>query len=297
MNSSQDLPTPNSSTHFKAEEQLPKQCSQPEQLPTSPKQSNPLAIHPNGSEGWLPTEDPQPNKPTSEKTPVGYELRDPGVALARRPSTGDNLARGSSSASRQSISVARSGSKRSVQSLPFINGPGTSGICATPEPGGEAHARLEQAQANLTSSQKSKIAKGEADNGKRLSKIIKDEAKVEKQTLAIAINELADLQKVQKDIVKNIAHVQTAHSKLLVQTKKSEAKYLVAKRKFEAAQTALVVEEDTIDTLRQKATDVMKQMQDKSAEVDSLRHTLAVDEREREVVLAQLQGKKKGIRA
>jgi len=288
MESSQDLPPPNSSnTQFKAEEQDEKR------RPASPRQNNAIPIHPNGSEGWLPTEDPQPNKSSSEKPSGGYQLRDPGVV--RRPSTGSNLARASSVTSRHSTSLGRAGSRRSTQSLPFMNGPGTSGICATAEPEGEARARLEQAQANLTSGQRSKIAKVEAENGRRLSKIIREEAKVEKMTLEIAINELADLQRVQKDIVKNIARVQANHSKLLVQARKREAEYLAAKRKFEAAQAALTAEEETLDTLRKEATDATERMQDKSAEVDALRHALAVDERERQVALGQLQGPRKGF--
>jgi hypothetical protein len=38
--------------------------------------------------------------------------------------------------------------------------------------------------------------------GKRLSKIIKQEGKVEKQALEVAINELGELQKIQKSAVK-----------------------------------------------------------------------------------------------
>lgn len=87
------------------------------------------------------------------------------------------------------------------------------------------------------------------------------------------------------------AHVQANHSKLLSIFKKKEALYLDAKRSFEKAGAELNAESETLEMLRANALDATARMQDKAAEVDALRKTLAVDNREREVRLAQLAGK------
>ena len=148
MESSQDIPPLNPSNHNRHEQPPEQNGQRGQQRPISPRLNNALVLHPNGSEGWLPTEGSPPNGPTNDRA-NGYELRDPGVARAASVTSG------------HSTSLGRSGSRRSTRSIPFVNGPGTSGICATPEPQGEARERLEQAQTNLTSTQKSKIAKAE----------------------------------------------------------------------------------------------------------------------------------------
>ena len=52
----------------------------------------------------------------------------------------------------------------------------------------------------------------------------------------------------------------------------------------------LNAETETLDTLRGNSREATERMQDKATEVDTLRKTLAVDNREREVKLAQLKG-------
>ncbi|KAF8959498.1 hypothetical protein BDZ97DRAFT_1667013 [Flammula alnicola] len=206
--------------------------------------------------------------------------------------------------SKKATSLGRSGSRRSAHTMgegrvmptsAFVGGAGTTGPMAFAEQDEMMASRGEEAQASLTPKQRSRVDKVEAQNGKRLSKIIRQEGKTEKQALAIAINELDDLQKFQKNAIKSEARLQANHSKQVITFKKSEAAFLSAKMRYDMAQAQLNAEVEALETLRNNAREATERMQDKAAEVDVLRQTLAMDEREREVKLAQLRGPRKGL--
>lgn len=90
---------------------------------------------------------------------------------------------------------------------------------------------------------------------------------------------------------KSEARVQASRQALLNKFKKREAAYLNAKMDFENSKARLRTEEETLETLRQNSREATERMQEKAAEVDSLRATLAVDEREREAKLNELKGR------
>lgn len=138
-----------------------------------------------------------------------------------------------------------------------------------------------------------------------MSKIVKAEGKVEKKALSVAINELGELQDLQKKAVKvgrissvhspelnfedqDEAKAHTAHSKILGSLRKCEADYMEAKAKYEATLSRLNAESQALARIRQNAREATEQMQTKSQEVDSLRAMYGVDEREREVKLMHL---------
>jgi len=60
--------------------------------------------------------------------------------------------------------------------------------------------------------------------------------------------------------------------------------------RYETAQAELSAEADTLETLKHNSKEAAEKVQDKAAEVASLRATLAVDEREREIRLSDLKG-------
>jgi DNA repair ATPase RecN len=91
----------------------------------------------------------------------------------------------------------------------------------------------------------------------------------------------------------NEARVHASYSKLNVAFKKTEAAFLDAKKKYETHQAELNAEAYTLETLKNNAREATERMQEKAAEVDALRQTLAVDEREREVRLTELKGSKR----
>lgn len=75
---------------------------------------------------------------------------------------------------------------------------------------------------------------------------------------------------------------------------KLETAYLAARTKYESTQAQLHAEAEALETCRNSARELTERIQEKSQEVDSLRVMMSVDEREREVKLGQLEGKKAG---
>lgn len=86
------------------------------------------------------------------------------------------------------------------------------------------------------------------------------------------------------------ARAHANHTKSLFAFKKTEAAYLNAKLRHDTAMAELAAEDDAIAALKNNSKEATELVQEKSAEVDSLRTTLAVDERERELRLSNLKG-------
>jgi len=183
---------------------------------------------------------------------------------------------------------------RPVNGSTFINGAGTSGPSATAVPADDSlHKRMQSADSALTGKQKKKIGQKEIKQGKRLSKVIKQESKVEKRSLEVSIRELAELQQIQQAAVKREAKAHTVHTKAVAAFHKAEEAYLAARTKYEVAQAAMQAEAESLEIARNNARAATESMQEKATEVDGLRKVFGVDEREREVMLGDLQGKPK----
>jgi hypothetical protein len=76
--------------------------------------------------------------------------------------------------------------------------------------------------------------------------------------------------------------------KVLSQFQKEERAFLAARAKYDAAQAHLQSEKEALQRIRSSARDVAERLQEKSQEVNSLRMTHAVDERERAAKLTEL---------
>jgi hypothetical protein len=204
-------------------------------------QQNQIMQHPSGSEDWLPTEDVVPQQMSKPRRHSPTPVRRTSISSARIKHN-DNLdatiaasAEAANATPRRAMSINRAGSSyrksvpttaeaRPMPGSTFLGGAGAIGPKATAEEDTAMTARNQEAQVSLTPKQKSKIAKTEgkmsctqtkfpfclivlrfprtAKHNKRLSKIIKGEGKAEKNALAIAIDELDSLQKIQKGTIK-----------------------------------------------------------------------------------------------
>ena len=152
--------------------------------------------------------------------------------------------------------------------------------------------------------------------GKQLTKMIKKESKIEREALAVAIKELAELQAFQKAAVRvslmtpcsnaskqndiyiwfqaeSKAH--TLHTTALTALQKQDCAFHAARTKYEAAQAELLALEEALEASRRKAREATETIQDKMREVEELRVQKGVDEREREVKIVELAGKKSTI--
>ncbi|KAJ6531937.1 hypothetical protein B0H19DRAFT_966457 [Mycena capillaripes] len=188
-------------------------------------------------------------------------------------------------------SVFTNADGQTIAGSTFINGAGTTGPNATAEHNESLHQRAASADAALSEEQKARIAKNGVKGNKQLAKIIKNEAKIEKKALNVALKELNELQKIQKTAVKREAKAQSAYTKTLSTFQKHEAAFLAARSKYEASQALLTSNTEALEISRSNAKEATASMQDKSQEVDALRTNFSVDEKEREVTLVELTGK------
>ncbi|KAJ3894674.1 hypothetical protein GG344DRAFT_40433 [Lentinula edodes] len=278
------------------------------QLTDEPEQHD-ITAHPNGSEGWLPATDLPPlsdraTSPTSQPPRSGSVLkkRRPGSIASRASSVRGGVITDGVERNKSTRSVESTRSRRTmltnadgkpVNGSAFINGAGVTGPSATATADDSLHQRMQSADDALTGKQKKKIGKVEVKQSQRLSKVIKSESKVEKQSMDIAIQELGELQKVQKSLVKRESKAHTAHTKALTAFHKAEEAYLAARTKYEIAQAAMQSEAENLEVARNNARQATENMQEKATEVDGLRKIFGVDEREREVMLTDLKGKPK----
>lgn len=60
--------------------------------------------------------------------------------------------------------------------------------------------------------------------------------------------------------------------------------------RYETAQAELNAEVEALDVLKNNSKEAAERVQEKSAEVDSIRATLAIDQRERKLKLSDLKG-------
>ncbi|OSX57808.1 hypothetical protein POSPLADRAFT_1061484 [Postia placenta MAD-698-R-SB12] len=175
----------------------------------------------------------------------------------------------------------------------FAAGAGTIGPGSTlrPEDTASFHARSKSVDAELTPKQRSRIQKVNTKDGKRVAKVIKAEAKAEKAAIEQAIRELADVQRMQRQAIKEESKTVSTHAKALRQFHKDELEYLAARAKYERAQAELQTWEDMRDSARQHAAEVTDRLQEKNQEVEWLRAQKAADDREREAKLKVLTGR------
>ncbi|KZT07768.1 uncharacterized protein LAESUDRAFT_677672 [Laetiporus sulphureus 93-53] len=196
----------------------------------------------------------------------------------------------------RSTSASRFSERRRHFSLSggtFAEGPGTIGPSATPQPD-DTHSFVERskvAEAGLTPKQRSRIGKAHAKVGKQISKVLKSEGKVERKALEQAIKELADIQKMQKNAVREESRAVSAHAKALRTFHKEELEHLAAKARFDRAQAELWTYEDARETARDHAADITDMLKEKNLEVEWLRAQKAADDSEREAKMQQLTGK------
>lgn len=191
-----------------------------------PEAPRPLAHR--QSSGWLPAED-------VDEDPQLQQQQQPSGAAPKRSST---LLRKNNSISRRSNysrratspsmaesvghkSVFTNAEGRPVAGSTFINGAGVTGPNAMAQADPSLHERRATADGQLTVKQRKQIEKAEGEyhdcpsshvyslsaicivkDGRRLTKVIKTEGKIEKQALQVAVKELGELQKFQENAVK-----------------------------------------------------------------------------------------------
>ena len=147
-----------------------------------------------------------------------------------------------------------------------------------------------------------------------MSKVIKNEARVEKKNLDAAIRELSKLQKGQREAanvrkhhgisphtqltslrIQEEAKALTAHNDSIKSEQKANSRFLAAKTLQEQAQAEVRARLEGLELARENAQNQTKLLQEKTKEVEEMRSLKALDDREREARLRELAdvGKKR----
>ncbi|TCD64913.1 hypothetical protein EIP91_003449 [Steccherinum ochraceum] len=190
--------------------------------------------------------------------------------------------------------------KMSLSGGTFAVGAGTIGPNSVAEVDESFEERSAAAERTLGKKSRNKLSRAELKEGKRLAAVIKAESKSEQKVLDIAIGELAEVQRMQKQAINEEARTATAHAKALRVFRREELEYFAARAKYERAQADLQTQEDIREASRDHAQEATELLQDKNREVEWLRAQKAADDipnrfhffqREREVKLMKLSGK------
>ncbi|THH09177.1 hypothetical protein EW146_g8758 [Bondarzewia mesenterica] len=171
----------------------------------------------------------------------------------------------------------------------FAGGAATTATAA-PDVDSSVRERSATADEELEPKDRAKIAKEEQKHGRTLSKIIKGEARAEKAALEVAMKELAEIQKIQNDAVKEESQSHTRHSHALSETHKAEMELLAARSAHERGQTTLRAAEEALEASRKHARDMTELLREKMDEVERLRMVKQADDRERVVKVKGLAG-------
>ncbi|KAF5327541.1 hypothetical protein D9619_004172 [Psilocybe cf. subviscida] len=207
---------------------------------------------------------------------TGYALNDPGV---QPKDTTTSFAIDRSASHR---SAANTLGSQSVHA--FAGGAGATG----PPPDFEGDMRVRQAGATLTPKERKRINEEELQHKRRLSKLIKSEAKTEKRAMANAFTELEALHHKQKGAIKAEEQLVALSQKQGGALAKAKDALLKAQMRFDTLTAEHSSTQKTLARVRGDAMEITGQMQSKSAEVENLRRTLELDERERGVRLGSL---------
>jgi len=128
--------------------------------------------------------------------------------------------------------------------------------------------------------QKATIRKEEYGVGRKVSKIEKRGAKVERTTLHIALQELAEIQGLQEASIKEEAVFHSLHSRALGDAHKAEMDLLSARTANEQGQASLRAADEVLEASRKHVRETTEMLRKKMWEVDRLRSYKKVDDKE-----------------
>ncbi|KAI0254969.1 hypothetical protein BJV78DRAFT_807863 [Lactifluus subvellereus] len=196
------------------------------------------------------------------------------------------------SASVASCRTNRSVATNNVSGSAFANGAATASN-EPPDVDPSLQARAASAEDELRPREKAAISKEEHGVGRKLSKIIKSEAKAEEAALHVALKELAEIQKLQKASIKEEAKSHSRHSRALSDAHKAEMELLVARTANEREQANLRATGEVLEASRKHARETTEMLRGKMEEVERLRMYKQVDDRERTVKVKGLVGEER----
>ncbi|WVQ70000.1 uncharacterized protein L199_008224 [Kwoniella botswanensis] len=153
----------------------------------------------------------------------------------------------------------------------------------------DIHMRAELSERILDEATLRRLSTMERKDAKRLTKVIKAEAKSEAKSVAGSIKELERLTRLQREAASAERKSQLRLSKWTRKEHKARLRFLKEKERYEKIEGELRNSENDYEERRDHAAGLTSQVAEKTQEVDDLRAMKAADDREREVKLLALK--------
>ncbi|WRT67177.1 uncharacterized protein IL334_004143 [Kwoniella shivajii] len=153
----------------------------------------------------------------------------------------------------------------------------------------DIHQRAELSERILDDATLRRLSTMEKRDAKRLTKVIKAEAKSEKRAVEGSIKELERLTKLQREAASAERKSQLRLSKWTRNEHKARLRFLKEKERYEKVEADLRNAENDYEERRDHAAGLTSQVAEKTYELDDARAQKAADDREREVKLLALK--------
>ncbi|AAW41547.1 DNA binding protein Ncp1, putative [Cryptococcus deneoformans JEC21] len=153
----------------------------------------------------------------------------------------------------------------------------------------DIHTRAELSERILDDATLHRLSTMEKKDARRLTKIIKKEAKTEAQAVQASIKELERLCSLQKEAANAERKSQLRLTKWTTKEHKARMRFLKEKERYEKIEGELRNAENDFEERRDHAAGLTAQVAEKTQDLDDLRAQKAADDREREVKILALK--------
>ncbi|KIR58736.1 DNA binding protein Ncp1 [Cryptococcus bacillisporus CA1873] len=153
----------------------------------------------------------------------------------------------------------------------------------------DIHTRAELSERILDDATLHRLSNMEKKDARRLTKIIKKEAKTEAQAVQTSIKELERLCALQKEAATAERKSQLRLTKWTSREHKARMRFLKEKERYERIEGELRNAENDFEERRDHAAGLTAQVAEKTQDLDDLRAQKAADDREREVKILALK--------
>lgn len=153
----------------------------------------------------------------------------------------------------------------------------------------DIHTRAELSERILDDATLHRLSNMEKKDARRLTKIIKKEAKTEAQAVQTSIKELERLCALQKEAATAERKSQLRLTKWTSKEHKARMRFLKEKERYERIEGELRNAENDFEERRDHAAGLTAQVAEKTQDLDDLRAQKAADDREREVKILALK--------
>ncbi|TXT07290.1 hypothetical protein VHUM_03460 [Vanrija humicola] len=153
----------------------------------------------------------------------------------------------------------------------------------------DIHARTEASERLLSKDELRRLSQMEKKDGKKLAKLLKEEARAEARAVAQSIADVGRLARLQKNAIEQERKSQRHLTKWTGREHRARLRFLKEKEKYERIEAELRNAENDFEERRDHAAGLTAQIAERTQEIDDMRAQKAADDRERALKLKALK--------